>query len=333
MGGDDDVTRFCEATWRHDQATLHRLAARVDPHALDRWGRTPLRMAVQYGDLALVQQLRRRGGDVDQGRSLLTPLTLAARRKADDMVAFLRAEGAVVSILTAIHLGDETRVARELARDPTQARRRDEEETPLVHHAVEALQPHIVELLLAHGATVADADARGETPLHRLGDSLVPAGPATLMATLLLDRGADPNARNWDDVTPLHQAVRRRNLAVVEVLLARGADANARDKIRGSTPLRRAVSATGASGTRGTADLMVPLTRLLLEHGADPDARDKRGISVRASARAPDVIAALESHAKLARNSGGGGAAKKAAGAAGASGRASKPAPRKPRKG
>jgi len=116
------------------------------------------------------------------------------------------------------------------------------------------------------------------------------------MASLLLDRGADPDARNWDDVTPLHQAVRARNLAVVQILLERGADPNARDKLRGSTPLRRAVSATGAGGTAGTSALMAPLTRLLLEYGADPDACDKRGIPVHASARAPDVRAILDEH-------------------------------------
>jgi hypothetical protein len=79
-------------------------------------------------------------------------------------------------------------------------------------------------------------------------------------------------------------------------LLARGADPNARDRLRGSTPLRRAVSGTGAGGTAGTAALMMPRTRSLLQHGAEPDARDKRGIPVYASARAPEVRAVLDEH-------------------------------------
>jgi ankyrin repeat protein len=87
--------------------------------------------------------------------------------------------------------------------------------------------------------------------------------------------------------------VRARNVGVAKVLLEHGADPNARDK-RGSTPLRRAVSGTGASHTAGTAALMAPLTRLLLEHGADPDLPDKRGVAVRDSARAPEVIAVLD---------------------------------------
>jgi ankyrin repeat protein len=81
----------------------------------------------------------------------------------------------------------------------------------------------LVELLLDNGATVFDADPDGETALHRLADMRqAPQASAAEMATLLLDRGADPNACNWDDVTPLHQAVRARNLAVVELLLVPG---------------------------------------------------------------------------------------------------------------
>jgi ankyrin repeat protein len=298
----DDVTAFCRALWRGDRKTITALAARVDPDGGDRWSNTPLLMAAQYGDLPLVAQLVDRGGDVDQHRRHLTPITFAARRKACDTVRFLRERGASESIVTWIYLGERKRCADELARDPGLARLRDEAGTPIMHHAVEALQPELVALLLAHGATVGDTDPNGETPLHRVADMRqAPQEQAATMAKLLLDLGADPNARNWDDVTPLHQAVRARNPAVVELLLARGADPNARDRLRGSTPLRRAVSATGAGGTAGTAALMVPLTRILLAHGADPDARDKRGIPVHASARAPDVRAVLDEHRRAAR--------------------------------
>ncbi len=296
----DAVEAFCRALWRGEKDVVSRLAPVVDPNGRDRWGYTPLLMAVQHGDLALVSLLLERGADVDQGRRFLTPVTLAARRGDSSIVDSLRRRGAALSIFTWTHLGQDARVARALARDPSQAHLRDELGTPLLHHAVEALRPAVVELLLEHGAKLSDADPDGETPLHRLANgghaAAEEARKVATLATLLLDRGADPNARNWDDVTPLHQAVRARNLAVAEVLLARGADPNARDKIRGSTPLRRAVSNTGASGTAGTGALMVPLTRLLLEHGADPDLRDKRGVPVHESARDPAVKAVLAEH-------------------------------------
>jgi ankyrin repeat protein len=293
----DIVAAFCRALWKRDDKTVAALARRVDPNGRDRWGNTPLLMAARYGDASLVSLLVRRGADIDQQRTYLTPLTLAARRKDPEIVRVLQDNGATVSIATNLYLGDRKRCAQMLERNPALARIRDEEHTPILHHAAESLNTELVELLLVYGAVVSETDRNGETSLHRVADMrLAPQEPAGKMATLLLDRGADPNARNWDDVTPLHQGVRARNVAVVQVLLARGADPNARDKSRGSTPLRRAVSATGAGGTAGTAALMVPLARMLLERGADPDARDKRGIAVRASARAPDVRAVLEEY-------------------------------------
>ena len=293
----DDVRAFCEAVWRQERRTTGLLVRRVDPNGKDRWGRTPLLMAAQYGDLVMVAELVRRGGVIDQQRRYLTPLTLAARRKAADIVTFLMERGAVVSIVTAIHLGDRKRCAQELKRNPELVHLRDEEGAPLLHHAVEALQPQLVRLVVRHGGRIADVDVTGETGLHRIADMRqAPQGPAAEMAGLLLERGADPNARNWDDVTPLHQAVRARNIAVAEVLLAHGADPNARDKGRGSTPLRRAVSASGAGGTSGSGAQMRLLTRMLLEHGADPSARDKRGVPVYASARDPVLRAMLNDY-------------------------------------
>src|SRR5205085_1393415 len=85
-------------------------------------------------------------------------------------------------------------------------------------HAAEALQAEIADELITRGASVAGADRNGETALHRLGDlRRAPPETATRLALLLLDRGAPVDARNRDDVTPLHQAVPARSLARVTV--------------------------------------------------------------------------------------------------------------------
>jgi ankyrin repeat protein len=254
-------------------------------------------MAAQYGDLGLVSYLVERGATVDQGRTHLTPITLAARRRALAIVDFLRKKGATMSIVTWACLGNAEQVLGELERDPEQARIKDETGTPVLLHAAETLQAEIVKLLLERGVPVSETDANGETALHRVADVRRGcAEPASQVAGLLIDRGADVNARNWDDVTPLHQAVRARNIAVAELLLKRGADPNARDGSRGSTPLRRAVSASGAGGTAGTTGLMLPLTQLLLEYGADPDSCDKRGVPVYKSAKKPEIRALLDKY-------------------------------------
>src|SRR5678815_2568112 len=96
------VEVFCRALWRREHATIAALASRVDPNAKDKWGNTPLLSAAQYGDLALVKLLVLRGGDLNQGRVHLTPLTLAARRNASDIVSFLRNKDASQSIVTSI---------------------------------------------------------------------------------------------------------------------------------------------------------------------------------------------------------------------------------------
>jgi ankyrin repeat protein len=96
----------------------------------------------------------------------------------------------------------------------------------------------------------------GWTALHRAAD----AGSRPIVA-LLLARGADPNARGPDGLTPLHLA---RN-AVAEMLLVHGAEANARTS-RGTTPLHLAA----LSADYDTVELLVG-------RGADVDVRDVAG--------------------------------------------------------
>jgi ankyrin repeat protein len=250
-------TSFNEALWRGQMKVAGRALARLDPNQPDRWGRMPLAMAAQYGDAAIIAKLIARGADVEGGRTHLTPLAYATRRGQVDIVRVLREAGARPSTVSKIYQGKLARGAASIV---------DEEGTPLLHHAAQSLRAETVAALLDAGADVHQGDRFGETALHRVADLRRTDGPkAAAIALLLIDRGARVDARNRDQVSPLHQAVRARNLAVVEVLLARGADPNARDR-RGSSVLARALSSTGAGGTRGIDPK--PFVEILRAHGA-----------------------------------------------------------------
>lgn len=83
------------------------------------------------------------------------------------------------------------------------------------------------------------------------------------IARLLVERGADVNAKNDTGQTPLHVFV--SHIGMVQLLVERGADVNARDD-KGWTPLHEATS-------KGYA-LIAPF---LVERGADPYRRDNHG--------------------------------------------------------
>lgn len=256
-----EVTKFCEAVWKRQPRTIQELLDRIDPNGKDRWNRRPLLMAAQYGECSLVKQLLERGAEVNAGRSQLTPIALAAANDRHEVVEVLRQAGAELTTVACVYLGER----RAVALAPIVI---DEEGTPLFHHAAQALNAELVMDLLARDEDVDVIDSRRETALHRLADLRRTTGAkAATIAQLLLDRGANVNARNHAGVTPLHLAIRARNLPVAQVLLQHGADPNAVDQ-RGSTPLRRAMSSSGAGGTAGID--ATPFVTLLLTWGATP---------------------------------------------------------------
>jgi hypothetical protein len=84
-------------------------------------------------------------------------------------------------------------------------------------------------------------------------------------AALLIATGAEVNAKDEDGWTPLHYAAWRGKKEVAELLIANGADVNAKD-VAGETPLHKAV----IDGRKETAEL-------LIAKGADVNAKTKDG--------------------------------------------------------
>jgi len=128
--------------------------------------------------------------------------------------------------------------------------------TPL-HAAIFDNKPGMVEVLLDHGANFNAKDTSGSTPLHEA----VEKGDANLVG-LLLHHGAAVNVTDRAGRTPLLIAAFRDNTSVARLLLDHGATVNVRDNA-GRTPLSEAV-------VNGDAELV----GLALARGAEVNVKD-----------------------------------------------------------
>ena len=87
----------------------------------------------------------------------------------------------------------------------------------------------------------------------------------------LLSQGADPNTQtNENGASVLAGLAYVNELECVRILLRAGADPDRGRDATGETPLHHALTASEADRT--------PLVRLLLDHGADPNAKTKPGV-------------------------------------------------------
>ena len=85
-------------------------------------------------------------------------------------------------------------------------------------------------------------------------------------AELLIEMGADVNAKSNNGGTPLRYACVRGYIDVAELLIENGADVNAKNECNGGTPLHFACG-------KGP----VNVAELLIENGADVNAEDNDG--------------------------------------------------------
>jgi hypothetical protein len=205
------------------------------------------------------------------------------------------ADSSLMTLIRAIIAGDDAAALRLLAASPALATARLEDgatrqagkahfldeiahylyagDTAL-HIAAAAYREAIARELLAAGADIRARNRRGAEPLHYAVEG-VPGSPTwnsaaqAATAAFLIEVGANPNAVDQGEVTPLHRAVRNRCAAAVRALLDGGADAQRKNK-SGSTPMRLATQNTGRGGTGWpeAKKQQEEIIRLLKQHGA-----------------------------------------------------------------
>ena len=183
-------------------------------------------------------------------------------------------------LFEAIEAGDHQRVDRLLRDDPTLAGARDPSGVSALMRAryradtrtIGLLRERIDELDVFEGAALGDVDrvralvdAEASLVAARSGDGFTALHFAAFFGTsavaaLLIDRGADPDARGhgWMTGTALHSAASAGKLDIAQCLLDAGADPDARQS-KGHTALHSAAHNGDAA-----------LVKLLLQRGADP---------------------------------------------------------------
>jgi ankyrin repeat protein len=168
-----------------------------------------------------------------------------------------------------------------LRRDPALVRERYAGRT-LLHEAAAAGSLATVELLLSLGADPDAKDGGDHTPLYAAGNECRFAGGRVVRA--LVRGGASVDAHDGaKNCTALHMAARRDNAEIAEALLECGADIEARDRL-GETPLRRAVNC-------GNVDVAA----LLIARGADIHSPGSKGKTPYLAAKTAAMKRLLES--------------------------------------
>lgn len=230
-----------------------------------------LRLAMDDGDVAMLQQLLQGGVQADtRGRQGSTPLCEAAAAGNAEQVSVLLGAGAEVDLRSdgdgatplfhAAKAGSAQVVALLLEQGADANVATSSGATPL-HAAAAAGAEEAVQALLAKGARVDARNDDQETPLHLAAH----AGHAAIIR-LLLEQGADVNAKGDERMSPLHYAVREAHQEAVAALLERQPDLGARAGATGGTPLHFAAGYAGGA-----------IAQVLLDAGAGLDAEDEEG--------------------------------------------------------
>jgi len=246
----------------------------ADVNARDAEGNTPLILASFYASPECVALLIEKGADVNAANGAgATALVRAATsyEKARVLVAagahvrVRTALGNTPLILAARRAGNSRTVQLLLERGASATERNDAGISPIISGAASG-DLETMQTLLGAGAKANDFPKSNELKAAIAGFRTPLMWAAyyndVWMVRLLLERGADPN-QSTSFGNPLSHACWSDSFEAAELLMARGANVNARDALANFTPLHWAA---------GTESPRPQLVKLLLANGADANA-------------------------------------------------------------
>ncbi|KAA0212265.1 ankyrin repeat domain-containing protein [bacterium] len=177
-----------------------------------------------------------KAGDLDGFRKLLAGnsalanarneqgVSLLMQARYEFKMAFVEAllgYRAKLDVFEAAALGKLDKLARILDAEPAAVNEWTSDGFQPQHLAAFFAQPDALRLLLERGGQIGihSKNALSVRAIH-----CAAAGRSLACVNLLLERGADPNARQAGGFTPLHSAAQNGSVEMVKVLLERGAD-------------------------------------------------------------------------------------------------------------
>jgi ankyrin repeat protein len=242
LQNEEGETPLTLAIKKQNPAIIDLVLERAKADLANEHDETPMMLAIRYGyEPAFLKVLADKGANPNRLSNGITPLSQAVDKENIASAAMLVRVGA----------------------DPSFPNR--DGIIPL-YQAVK-LNHAVLAGVLLHRSEQASEDANWQTPVGETLINMAVANNNTDLLRVLAEKGANVNAVDYLENTPLHLAAERGMTAAVDILLANGAYIDAIN-IMGTTPIM-------AAAQRGHTDI----ANTLAQAGADPQLRDYSGIA------------------------------------------------------
>ncbi len=224
-----------------------------------------LQQAAMRGDMRECDWWLSRGVDLNEKDKVgETALHKAAKADCAEVMEMLILRGANVNAVddkgqTPLFFASSPNIARILLDNKAELMYRDKLSKSVLHSAAASGNIDVAQFFLAKKISIGATSVEG-TPLHLAAKHGHPR-----MVDFLLSKGADKNAKANHNITPIYLASQHGHEEIVKTLEMMGADVNIADT-EGNTPLHRAAE-----------NGFLEICRVLESRGAELNTRNQQG--------------------------------------------------------